>query len=163
MTRHAPPAMVCNTAGDTPPEEAMSLCHVFGCRAGDRKGNLVLLLTGEAAFYTARVCIIVDATTRRQRIFAGHHTCDIIALALHPDGLTLASSDTSGSVLIWDAISLSIRARLSPGEICDEAPDGAREQRPTAVSCISNGRCISNWCTRATADCSFLHLKLHIP
>ena len=107
--------MVRNTAGDTPPEEAMSLCHVFGCRTSDRKGNLVILLTGEVAYYTARAVIISDVTNRRQRLFTGHHTCDIIALALHPDGLTIASSDMNGFVVIWDAISLRVRARLSPG------------------------------------------------
>jgi WD40 repeat protein/tRNA A-37 threonylcarbamoyl transferase component Bud32 len=67
-----------------------------------------------------------DASTR---VLAGHRR-GVRALAVAPDGRTLASASDVGEVLLWDATSGALRARLE-GHAGDVtclafAPDGAR-------------------------------------
>lgn len=108
------------------PEVDYQLKYVFGYRGHDNKNNLVRLKSGEVAYFTAAVVVIIDPFRKncqiRQKIF-NKHTDDITCLAVHPDGVILASGQHVGiesrsstnlkvkrpaHILIWDSSNLQV-------------------------------------------------------
>ncbi|XP_057362972.1 echinoderm microtubule-associated protein-like 3 isoform X2 [Manis pentadactyla] len=85
-----------------PPPETLSLDWVYGYRGRDSRSNLFVLRSGEVVYFIA--CVVVLYRPRGgpggpggggQRHYRGHTDC-VRCLAVHPDGVRVASGQTAG-------------------------------------------------------------------
>ncbi|KAM8938631.1 echinoderm microtubule-associated protein-like 3 [Pelodytes ibericus] len=91
------------------PSEKLQLEWVYGCRGRDNRCILRVLQSGEVVYFTACVIVLCDVTRGTQRHFLRHTDC-VRCLAVHPDGVRVASGQTAGvdkdgkpMVYIWDS------------------------------------------------------------
>lgn len=103
------------------PSEKLQLEWVYGCRGRDARCNLRMLQSGEVIYFTACVIVICDVNRGTQRHFLRHTDC-VRCLAVHPDGVRVASGQTAGvdkdgkpMVFIWDSSSLQILHQIGLG------------------------------------------------
>ncbi|KAG8564300.1 hypothetical protein GDO81_016411 [Engystomops pustulosus] len=103
------------------PSEKLQLEWVYGCRGRDARVNLRMLQSGEVIYFTACVIVICDVNRGTQRHFSRHTDC-VRCLAVHPDGVRVASGQTAGvdkdgkpMVFIWDSTSLQILHQIGLG------------------------------------------------
>lgn len=83
-----------DTSGSTGlPDESLVLEHVYGYRTRDCRNNLFYTKSGKIVFPAGSVGVVHDISKNTQRFFHGQHKEDITAVALHPDGKTVASGD----------------------------------------------------------------------
>lgn len=75
------------------PEQSLVLEHVYGYRTRDCRNNLFYTASGKIVFPAGSVGVVHDIASNTQRFFHGQHKEDITAVALHPDGKTVASGD----------------------------------------------------------------------
>ena len=75
------------------PEDELKLEYVLGYNA-ELLNNLHSLKSGEVLYAVARVCVVLNLTggRRTQRIFSRHER-EVTCLAVHPDGITVASGE----------------------------------------------------------------------
>lgn len=90
------------------PEESLQLEYVFGYRTRDSRNNLYYTKSGKIVYPAGTVGIVHDTKTNTQRFFHGSHKEDITALAMHPNGRTVATGDVVTHddgcyVFIWDS------------------------------------------------------------
>ena len=85
------------------PSVEPSLEWVHGYRGWDCRGNVCHVLGGSAVAYPAAGVVVVHDGTA-QSFFRGH-TDDVLSMAVHPDGRTVASGQIGkrAKVLVWDA------------------------------------------------------------
>ncbi|EDV20145.1 uncharacterized protein TRIADDRAFT_63428 [Trichoplax adhaerens] len=105
------------------PSEALSLEWVsFGYRGRDSRDN-IYLVGDDIVYFTAGVVVSYNPSTSTQRHYL-EHTDDIKSLAIHPDGVTMASGQVAGHeknagkphVRIWDSSTLKTIAVIGVGE-----------------------------------------------
>ncbi|XP_063801092.1 echinoderm microtubule-associated protein-like 3 [Pseudophryne corroboree] len=103
------------------PSEKLQLEWVYGCRGRDSRCSLRMLQSGEVIYFTACVIVICDVNRGTQRHFLRHTDC-VRCLAVHPDGVRVASGQTAGvdkdgkpMVFIWDSSSLQILHQIGLG------------------------------------------------
>jgi len=86
------------------PDADLSIEWVYGYRCFDARNNVRQLATGEIVYHTAAVGIVYNPTTHKQRHYLGHSD-DVICLALHPDGRTVATGQMGSrpTIHVWDA------------------------------------------------------------
>eukprot|EP00741_Cyanophora_paradoxa_P013198 tig00000178_g12750.t1 len=118
----------------SPPEDDLEIDFVYGYRAHDCRNNLFYLSRSgeELVYHAAAVGIVYNVERHTQRHFAEHDD-DILCLAVHPDGRTVATGQVGpeGRVLVWDAETLQRRAALKGVHrkgVCAVAfsPDGTK-------------------------------------
>ncbi|XP_036620457.1 echinoderm microtubule-associated protein-like 3 isoform X2 [Trichosurus vulpecula] len=102
-----------------PPPENLSLDWVYGYRGRDSRSNLFVLRSGEVVYFIACVVVLYrpgggpgGPGGGGQRHYLGHTDC-VRCLAVHPDGVRVASGQTAGVdkdgkplqpvVHIWDS------------------------------------------------------------
>jgi len=90
------------------PAESLILEHVYGYRTRDCRNNLFYTSTGNIVWPAGSIAVVHDIKTNSQRFFHGKHKEDITAVALHPDGKTVATGDVVTHddgcfVYIWDS------------------------------------------------------------
>lgn len=105
-----------------PPLETLSLDWVYGYRGRDSRSNLFVLRSGEVVYFIACVVVLYrpgggpgGPGGGGQRHYRGHTDC-VRCLAVHPDGIRVASGQTAGVdkdgkplqpvVHIWDSETL---------------------------------------------------------
>jgi microtubule-associated protein-like 6 len=100
------------------PGSQLVLQHVHGFRGSDCRDNLRFTGDGELLFFVAGVGVVHDIGRNSQRFFSGHDD-DIVSLALHPDGYTVATGQVGryAAVCIWDARNCRLISRLP--KVCE--------------------------------------------
>nr|XP_007993727.2 echinoderm microtubule-associated protein-like 3 isoform X3 [Chlorocebus sabaeus] len=105
-----------------PPPETLCLDWVYGYRGRDSRSNLFVLRSGEVVYFIACVVVLYrpgggpgGPGGGGQRHYRGHTDC-VRCLAVHPDGVRVASGQTAGVdkdgkplqpvVHIWDSETL---------------------------------------------------------
>ncbi|KAM9301742.1 echinoderm microtubule-associated protein-like 3 [Gastrophryne carolinensis] len=103
------------------PSEKLQLEWVYGCRGRDSRCTLRILKSGEVIYFTACVIVLCNVNQGTQRHFLRHTDC-IRCLAVHPDGVRVASGQTAGvdkdgkpMVLLWDSSTLQILHQIGLG------------------------------------------------
>ncbi|XP_053575930.1 echinoderm microtubule-associated protein-like 3 isoform X2 [Bombina bombina] len=103
------------------PSEKLHLEWVYGCRGRDSRCFLSVLQSGEVIYFTACVIVLYHVTSGSQRHFLRHTDC-VRCLAVHPDGVRVASGQTAGvekdgkpMVYIWDSSSLHTLHQIGLG------------------------------------------------
>eukprot|EP01039_Chlorochromonas_danica_P011314 gene11314-12624_t len=88
-----------------PPDASLELSFVYGYRGWDCRNNISFTdsLT-EIAYHVAGTGIVLNTTENKQIINVGHSD-DILCLAVHPAGHTIATGEIGKfpKILIWDA------------------------------------------------------------
>eukprot|EP01119_Soliformovum_irregulare_P013844 TRINITY_DN3722_c0_g1_i1.p1 TRINITY_DN3722_c0_g1~~TRINITY_DN3722_c0_g1_i1.p1 ORF type:complete len:1927 (-),score=428.61 TRINITY_DN3722_c0_g1_i1:16-5796(-) len=87
-----------------PPTTELKLEYVYGYRGFDTRHNLFYTKSREVVFHSAACCVTQDLNHKNQRFFIEHDD-DIISLALHPDGTTVATGQVGKDpkIIVWDA------------------------------------------------------------
>ncbi|XP_032871317.1 echinoderm microtubule-associated protein-like 3 isoform X2 [Amblyraja radiata] len=106
------------------PAERLKLDWVYGYRGKDSRGNLHLLLSGEVVYFIACVVVLHGIETQTQRHYVRHTDC-VRCLAIHPDGVRIASGQAAGvdkdgkpllpSVHVWDSGTLQTLQHIGSG------------------------------------------------
>jgi WD40 repeat protein len=90
------------------PEDELKLEYVLGYNA-ELLNNLHSLKSGEVIYAVARVCVVLNLTggRRTQRIFSRHER-EVTCLAVHPDGVTVASGEVGEfpTCYVWSSRSV---------------------------------------------------------
>ena len=76
---------------EVPSKNSLRLTHVYGYRGRDCAGNILRLRNGNIVYHVACLGVVHQLTNHDQRIFQGHRNQAITCIALHPDGLTVAT------------------------------------------------------------------------
>eukprot|EP00741_Cyanophora_paradoxa_P015979 tig00000042_g15425.t1 len=92
------------------PKDNLVLEFVHGYRAHDARNNLFYLgpredgATDQIVYHAAALGIVYDKGGHSQRFFQGHDD-DVLALAVHPDGYTVATGQVGkkAPICVWDA------------------------------------------------------------
>jgi hypothetical protein len=84
--------------------------YVYGYRGRDCHGNLVWSRDGLAAFHVSTMGVGMDVSTGAQYLFRGHSSGRgvITCIALHPDGVTVATGEAGGAgggggIFVWSS------------------------------------------------------------
>ncbi len=150
-TRAHPPAA---TRKQGPPAAELQLDWVHGYRSRDARNNVALLASGEVAWPAAAVTVLLRPDAHAQRHFIGHQD-DVMCLAMHPQGVILASGGVQGKrkgdtpvIMVWASDSLARLAELKGGherwvETMCFSPDGARLVSVSAGD--THAMCVWDW------------------
>ena len=95
------------------PEHTLELDHVYGFRAHDGRHNLLYTGDNRVLYPAGASCVVHDPATHAQTHFCGHDD-DVLCVALHPDGDTVATG-TAGAepaVMLWSASSCTQRGEV---------------------------------------------------
>ena len=97
------------------PEDTLKLEFVHGYRAHDVRANLAYDARGCLVFPAAALGVVMDPKTRMQRFF-DLHTDDVLALAMHPTGAVVATSQVGdGSPIhVWRTADCARVATIFP-------------------------------------------------
>ncbi|KAF2351084.1 Doublecortin domain, partial [Trinorchestia longiramus] len=105
------------------PSHMLELDWVYGYRGWDTRKNLWVLKSGEMLYFVATIAVLYDRTDDHQRHYTGH-TEDIQCMALHPNGVVVASGQRAShghrltaSVHVWDSRSLRTLHVLGEGDL----------------------------------------------
>merc|ERR1711871_371549 len=90
----------------SPPNEELELDFVFGYRSSDVRNNLFYDSEGSIVYHAAAVGIVYVPSQHTQR-FNLEHTDDIMCLAMHPSGHTVATAECGKkpAIVVWDVFS----------------------------------------------------------
>ena len=87
----SPKIKVNKNAGKAPTQNIKRLKYVFGYRAFDTRMNIKYTADeNKIVYHTAALGIVLDKTTNTQTYFTNHEE-DIVSLAIHPNGTTVAT------------------------------------------------------------------------
>ena len=89
---------------DEKPTVQIKLDHVHGYRSKDCRNNMRYLKSGSIVYNVAALGVVMDTNTRIQKYFS-HHTSDITAIEVHPDGMHVVTGDLAKIplVCIWNS------------------------------------------------------------
>ncbi|XP_074661561.1 77 kDa echinoderm microtubule-associated protein-like [Tubulanus polymorphus] len=76
-----------------PPRERLQLDWVYGYRGNDCRSNIFVLGSGEIAYYIANIVVIYKIEERQQRHYKAHSS-EIKSMAVHSDGVTIATGQS---------------------------------------------------------------------
>jgi hypothetical protein len=136
--------------GDCEPQESLEMEYVHGYRGHDAARNLTYLSENELLYTAAALAVVLDVRNGNQRFFC-EHTYDIMCMALHSSGRTVASAQAGGTnqVLVWHTSRMSVSATLtlppgaSPVALAFSQGDGSR------LACVCAGAeqlvCLYEW------------------
>eukprot|EP00054_Salpingoeca_dolichothecata_P027405 m.201004 g.201004 ORF g.201004 m.201004 type:complete len:1228 (-) comp25954_c0_seq3:39-3722(-) len=104
------------------PAEELELEFVQGYQGNRGRNNLQVLPSGELVYFMACVGIVYNPETNTQRFYRGHDD-DISSLALHTDGVLVATGQCTGAgksqskahVCVWDSSTLETKATFGEG------------------------------------------------
>ena len=112
------------------PDVGLELEGVASLGASDSSGNLLhSLRSGEVAYSAVSVAVLLNPEDGHQHFFRGH-SAGITAMAVHPDGVTIATGDSgvpgerSGAVHVWSSDTLETLASLARAQIQHEGHGG---------------------------------------
>ena len=74
------------------PNGKMEIEWIYGFRGNDVRHNLAYLRTEEVIYTVATTVVIYDRKANLQR-FMSFHSQDVVSLAVHPDGVTVATGE----------------------------------------------------------------------
>ena len=74
------------------PKASLSLEYVYGYRAKDMKNNCRLLKNGKIVYNAAALGIVMDIEKNTQKFFDDHGD-DVTSIAVHPDGVLVATGE----------------------------------------------------------------------
>ncbi|XP_051901207.1 echinoderm microtubule-associated protein-like 3 isoform X2 [Pristis pectinata] len=146
------------------PVEKLKLDWVYGYRGRDSRDNLHLLPSGEVVYFIACVVVLYSIEDQTQRHYLRHTDC-VRCLAIHPDGVRIASGQAAGvdkdgkpllpCVHIWDSVTLQTLQHIGMGSFERGVGSLAFSKADSgAFLCIiddSNEHLMSVWdCTRGT-------------
>ena len=91
-----------------------SIDWVYGYRGYKSKNNLRYLADGSIAYHTAGLGVVYDSQTQTQRHF-DKHTDDVTAMAVAPDGKTVATGEVGKKpkIFVWDGVTMQVLHTLS--------------------------------------------------
>jgi microtubule-associated protein-like 6 len=91
------------------PESSLELEWIHGYRSADCSNNLRYLRDGGMVFQAAAIAVTMAKSSNRQH-FMTEHSDDIIALAVHPDGLLVATGEMGSrpKIIVWNADTMEI-------------------------------------------------------
>ena len=97
------------------PDDTLKLEFVHGYRAHDVRANLAYDNRGQLVFPAAALGVVMDPKTRKQKFF-DLHTDDVLALAMHPTGAVVATSQVGdGSPIhVWRTADCARVATIFP-------------------------------------------------
>merc|ERR1711988_1324273 len=94
----------------------LTLEHVHGFRGHDTRQALFYNSAGKVVWFTAAVGIVYDKETNQQRFFMGEgaHDDDILCMAMHPDGTTVATGQIGKEpkICVWDSDDCQMKSEL---------------------------------------------------
>uniref|UniRef100_A0A452ST34 Echinoderm microtubule-associated protein-like 3 n=1 Tax=Ursus americanus TaxID=9643 RepID=A0A452ST34_URSAM len=152
-----------------PPPETLSLDWVYGYRGRDSRSNLFVLRSGEVVYFIACVVVLYRPEGGPggpggggQRHYRGHTDC-VRCLAVHPDGVRVASGQTAGVdkdgkplqpvVHVWDSETLLKLQEIGLGAF-ERGVGALAFSDQGAFLCVvddSNEHMLSVWdCSRGT-------------
>lgn len=127
-----PPSRPPPQSTGTLPASKLVLHHVHGYRGVDCRDNVHFTGDGELLYFVAGVAVVADIDRNTQRFFTGHDD-DIVSVALHPDGTTVATGQIGrhATVCIWDSRTGRLITKLQKvaerrAASLSFSPDGAR-------------------------------------
>jgi WD40 repeat protein len=107
-----------NTEVDmTPPDWELHLEHIHGCESHRCKACARVLASGNVVYAAAHLVIVlrhdVGAVPARSQRILREHTARVQAIAVHPDGVTVASAQEGmpGTVLVWNTDTMQVICR----------------------------------------------------
>ncbi|XP_051899976.1 echinoderm microtubule-associated protein-like 2 isoform X1 [Pristis pectinata] len=119
ITLHMPQALIGSyklQATTELPAHKLKMEWVYGYRGRDCRSNLYLLPTGEIVYFIASAVVLYNVEEQLQRHYLGHND-DVKCLAVHPDRVTMATGQVTGTtkdgkqlpphVRVWDSVSLN--------------------------------------------------------
>jgi microtubule-associated protein-like 6 len=112
LNRIVAPSAVPQTEPSPPPNE-LELDWVYGYRGQDCRNNIFYNSQGSIIYHTAKVCIVYEREKHLQR-FMLEHTDDIVSIAMHPDGVHVATGALGRwpTIIVWNSITLSTVRKL---------------------------------------------------
>ncbi|CAH1788878.1 unnamed protein product, partial [Owenia fusiformis] len=118
----APDDYVDNKSITDPPGDGLKLEWVYGYRGNDCRSNIHVLANDEIAYFIGSVAVLYNRTLHSQRHYR-EHTEEIKCIAVHPNGMTLATGQDATNkktaadahVRIWRADSLQTLHVLGMG------------------------------------------------
>ncbi|XP_058015918.1 echinoderm microtubule-associated protein-like 3 isoform X4 [Ahaetulla prasina] len=146
------------------PTQKLQLDWVYGYRGRDCRSNLYVLTSGELVYFIACVVVLYHVQRRTQRHYLRHTDC-VRCLAVHPDGVRVASGQMAGVdkdgkplqpfVHIWDSVTLLTLQQIGLGSfergVGSLAFSTADEGAYLCVIDESNEHMLSVWdCVRGT-------------
>ncbi|XP_039219042.1 echinoderm microtubule-associated protein-like 3 isoform X1 [Crotalus tigris] len=146
------------------PTQKLQLDWVYGYRGRDCRSNLYVLTSGELVYFIACVVVLYHVQRRTQRHYLRHTDC-VRCLAVHPDGVRVASGQMAGVdkdgkplqpfVHIWDSVTLLTLQQIGLGSfergVGSLAFSTADEGAYLCVIDESNEHMLSVWdCLRGT-------------
>ena len=101
---------------EEPPASHLELDFVHGYSGHNNHANLFAVKNGELLYNAGALCIVFDPIASSQMFFREHQN-DVMAMALHPDAVHVASADVGSSpaVCVWNVEALVCLARLDGG------------------------------------------------
>ena len=93
-----------NLNQDKAPLISLELVHVHGYRSKDCRNNVKYLKSGNIVYHASALGIVLDIATNRQRYFQLHND-DITALAVHPEGVLVATGEIGNKswIYVWES------------------------------------------------------------
>lgn len=82
----------------------------------DKRNNLKYLATGKLLYNAASLGIVHDTSTNTQKFFDKHRD-DCISMAIHPDGVTVATGELHArpGIYIWNSANMKLEAIAKQG------------------------------------------------
>lgn len=102
------------------PKVHFALDHVYGYNSKDCRNNLGYLSNDEVIYHAAATGIILNKESNTQRFFVGHMS-SIMSIAVHPDGVQVATGgfDIKPYIYVWNSNTclplISFRGHLEKG------------------------------------------------
>jgi len=105
------------------PSSFLDLDFVHGYSGHDNNSNLFVAANGDLLFHAGALCVVYDTLSGSQQFFCEHQHA-VMAMALHADGLHVASADAGSApaVCVWDLESMNCLARLDGGGLPGVGP-----------------------------------------
>eukprot|EP00054_Salpingoeca_dolichothecata_P013448 m.75103 g.75103 ORF g.75103 m.75103 type:complete len:757 (-) comp20486_c0_seq1:26-2296(-) len=139
--------------GPPQPDKTLSLSFVYGYQGIRSRSNLFDLATGELVYLVDAIAVLFHVEEHTQRFYT-EHTEEIRCLAVHPDGVTMATGDTlvnlnaSPEVRVWSGKTLSTESCFGKGVFKKGVGSVAFSvSRPYLLACVdeSNRHTVTIW------------------
>lgn len=136
---------------EKPPLISLELTHVYGYRSKDCRNNLKYLKSGHIAYFAAALGIVLDPAANKQRFFQMHND-DITAMAIHPDGILVATGEAGPKawIFVWDSNTMQ--------KVCEFK--GCLSKGISALAFNSNGEKLVGACLNDSNSIAIFDVKV---